>query len=70
MDDADKGSKNTAFFNDLAVAAVRAGIASGASTRPSAFYCANCDEPIPQARREAEPGCTLCVACQAELERR
>ncbi|HZJ95076.1 MAG TPA: DksA/TraR family C4-type zinc finger protein [Thiopseudomonas sp.] len=30
----------------------------------SAAYCAQCDEPIPQGRREAIPGVQLCVACQ------
>ena len=26
--------------------------------------CANCDAPIPPARREAVPGVRLCVGCQ------
>ncbi len=26
--------------------------------------CANCDKPIPLARREAIPGVRLCVSCQ------
>lgn len=30
--------------------------------------CAECDEEIPERRRQAIPGCTLCAACQAELE--
>lgn len=29
----------------------------------SATHCAECDEPIPQRRREAVPGCTKCVEC-------
>ena len=29
----------------------------------SAERCAECDEPIPQARREAVPGVQLCVGC-------
>ncbi len=32
--------------------------------------CAECDEPIPEARRQAVPGVTLCVACQAQADRR
>lgn len=31
----------------------------------SAEFCEECDEPIPQARREAMPGVRLCVACQS-----
>ncbi|RMC36566.1 DksA/TraR family C4-type zinc finger protein [Paracoccus alkanivorans] len=31
----------------------------------SAEFCAECDEPIPQARREAIPGVQLCVTCQS-----
>ena len=32
--------------------------------------CEECDEEIPRARREAIPGVRLCVACQAERDRR
>lgn len=31
--------------------------------------CADCDQPIPEARRKAIPGVQLCVACQQELDR-
>jgi phage/conjugal plasmid C-4 type zinc finger TraR family protein len=27
-------------------------------------HCANCDNPIPLARREAVPGVRLCISCQ------
>ena len=36
----------------------------------SNIYCSDCGEPIPEARREAEPGCELCVDCQTERERK
>ncbi|MCJ8168651.1 TraR/DksA C4-type zinc finger protein [Atopomonas sediminilitoris] len=36
----------------------------------SAQVCEACDEPIPQKRREAVPGCTLCVHCAGLRERR
>lgn len=36
----------------------------------SAAECEDCGEPIPEPRRLAVPGCTRCVACQADLERR
>ncbi len=32
-------------------------------------FCEDCDEPIPQGRREALPGVRLCVECQTERER-
>lgn len=31
---------------------------------PSAEYCQNCDEPIPEGRRLATVGVQLCIACQ------
>ena len=36
----------------------------GGEGRPSRETCADCDEPIPQARREAVPGVQLCLDCQ------
>lgn len=38
-------------------------------TGESLKYCAECDEPIPQARREALPGVRLCIECQTELDK-
>jgi len=35
----------------------------------SATHCAECDEPIPEARRIAQPGVQLCVACQSGHDR-
>ncbi|WP_299742360.1 DksA/TraR family C4-type zinc finger protein [uncultured Tateyamaria sp.] len=34
----------------------------------SLTYCAECDEPIPEARRIAVPGVKLCVECVAERD--
>ena len=34
----------------------------------SATHCIECDEVIPQARREAVPGCRTCASCQEEIE--
>lgn len=31
----------------------------------SAAFCDECDEPIPEARRQAIPGVRLCVDCQS-----
>lgn len=38
--------------------------------RESAEECQDCGEPIPQARRQAVPGCNRCIDCQARYERR
>lgn len=35
---------------------------------PSLTHCAECEAPIPEARRVAIPGVRLCVACQAEVD--
>lgn len=35
---------------------------------PGRERCEECDQPIPQARRDVVPGVTLCVACQEELD--
>ncbi len=37
---------------------------------PSLANCEECNEPIPRARREAVPGVRLCVACQAESDKK
>lgn len=34
----------------------------------SATHCIECDEAIPQARRDAVPGCRTCASCQKEIE--
>lgn len=34
----------------------------------SATHCEECDEELPDARRKAYPGCTMCVECQGEME--
>ncbi len=33
-------------------------------------HCAECDEPIPEARRTALPGVKLCIECQSERDAR
>jgi phage/conjugal plasmid C-4 type zinc finger TraR family protein len=38
-------------------------------TGASLECCAECDTPIPEARRKAVPGVRLCVECQAELDK-
>lgn len=36
----------------------------------SLTHCAECDEPIPEARRKAIPGVKLCIECQAARDAR
>lgn len=36
----------------------------------SRTHCAECDEPIPEARRRAIPGVKLCLDCQTERDAR
>lgn len=35
----------------------------------SAIHCEECDNPIPEAWRQAIPGVRLCVACQSAQEK-
>ncbi|MGR3758560.1 DksA/TraR family C4-type zinc finger protein [Roseobacteraceae bacterium NS-SX3] len=34
----------------------------------SLTHCAECEEPIPEARRKALPGVKLCIDCQQERD--
>lgn len=36
----------------------------------SLTHCADCEEPIPEARRKAQPGVKLCIDCQRERDQR
>lgn len=47
-----------------AVEAARARLARG----PSAEFCDNCGERIPERRRSALPGVRTCVSCQTERD--
>ena len=49
-----------------ALARVRADIPEGEGLE----HCEECDEPIPEARRQAVPGVRLCVVCQGERDER
>lgn len=46
----------------------RAGLV-GKTAADSATECADCEEPIPEQRRVAIPGCQRCVECQAQREK-
>lgn len=53
-----------------AIARARLRAARGQSATESALFCAECDEPIPEARRQAIPGVQLCVDCQGGYDKR
>ncbi|REG86578.1 DksA/TraR family C4-type zinc finger protein [Marinomonas pollencensis] len=35
----------------------------------SLTHCEECEQPIPERRRQAIPGVHLCIQCQSELEK-
>lgn len=44
---------------------------AGRNQRPageSLTHCEDCNKRIPEARRQAAPGCTRCVSCQEHFE--
>jgi phage/conjugal plasmid C-4 type zinc finger TraR family protein len=49
-----------------AVLRARSRLAAG----PSRTHCLDCEQPIPEARRQAVPGVRLCLKCQAEADAR
>jgi phage/conjugal plasmid C-4 type zinc finger TraR family protein len=54
--------------NQNAISAVQQKLAEQRK-QPSAEFCEECGEDIPQARRELVPGCQMCVHCQERSER-
>lgn len=69
-DDIDRAQDLEARQRDTALRrqATRAGLQGKAMT-DSAIECQDCEQPIPQARRWAVPGCQRCVKCQSAQER-
>lgn len=52
-----------------AEAVARARLRAARPATASARTCAECDEPIPEARRAAQPGVQLCIDCQSGRDR-
>ncbi len=52
-----------------AVAEVQKKLAKQRS-QPSLEECEECGEEIPEARRIASPGCTMCITCQEISEKK
>ena len=58
----------TLLNNQNAVSAVQQRLALQRQ-QPSAEFCEECGEDIPEARRELVPGVQMCVPCQTLAER-
>lgn len=69
-DDIDRAQDLEARQRDTALRrqATRAGLL-GKTMTDSATECQDCEQPIPEARRWAMPGCQRCVKCQSAQER-
>lgn len=66
MSDAiDRASEVESIFLEDALARFR----QPKTARESELHCLECGERIPEARRLAIRGCTLCVDCQEDLEK-
>ncbi|WP_265101898.1 TraR/DksA family transcriptional regulator [Citrobacter freundii] len=64
-DTLDAASELTQQRIEMAVAAHRLN-----HSAVSATHCEECGDLLPEARRKAYPGCTMCVECLAERELR
>ena len=56
------------FSNQNAIANERNQLAKQAE-QPSAEFCEECGDEIPEARRKLVPGVQMCVYCQERMER-
>lgn len=51
-------------------AAIARATAAAPGRGPTMWYCEDCLQAIPEARRKALPSCTRCVECQSMVEAR
>jgi phage/conjugal plasmid C-4 type zinc finger TraR family protein len=63
----DRAQAGELDFLEECLAAVRS--MDDDDARGSLTHCEICGERITEARRQAVPGCRLCVVCQEELDR-
>jgi phage/conjugal plasmid C-4 type zinc finger TraR family protein len=66
LEESDMAQLLSVTANADAVAKFRANLPKG----PSLFECIDCGEPIPEARRNAVMGCTMCIECQIYNDKR
>jgi len=64
-DIADQGNEQAEYLLEVALAR-----RPKLPTWPSAEDCESCGVDIPQARREAVPGCQTCIECQTLIDKR
>ncbi len=67
-EEAEVAQINSLISNQNAVDLVRSQLAKQAE-KPSAEFCEECGEDIPEMRRKLVPGVQLCIHCQTKLER-
>ena len=67
-EEAEVAQINSLISNQNAISAVQAQLAKQ-RLQPSAEFCEECGEDIPEARRKLVPGVQLCIHCQTKLER-
>ena len=67
-EEGEQAQANALIRDAQALDAVRQKLAKQRS-QPSYSHCDACGEDIPEARRIAVPGVTMCIYCQAKSER-
>lgn len=67
-EEAEMGQIHAIHLNQNAVAEVRKKLAEQAQ-KPSLEFCEECGDDIPEERRKAIPGVSLCVYCKEKQER-
>lgn len=63
-DDIDRANDQAQYLLDVALQRSRL----APSSRVSAQFCADCDDPIPLLRQQTIAGCQTCVDCQGLRE--
>lgn len=63
MDIADSAQTTERLIREQALARL-----GSAGSGESNTHCEECGKPIPEARRQAVPGCRYCIKCQTEME--
>jgi len=66
LEESDQAQLLSISLSEDAVARIRSKIPKG----PGLLECAECGEEIPEARRLAIPGVTMCIFCKTLHERR
>lgn len=66
MDDIERGQRLDGMYRQQALAAHAA--RQRKLSRVEILFCVDCEDPIPEKRRKAQPGCDRCVDCQQEVD--